>query len=169
MSKAYLQKRLNEIAIEIRQETLRENPRRFSITGTRAAAQPTRYLEIPRVITRARASVPPDADVWTPPSVCLLTVEELLQLPRIEGGARRPGVYFLFLESVLQYVGSSRNVRTRVCGHDLYRDIKFDKATYLAIPEPWHMAIEALYICTYCPPQNSTFSTNLEPPEAAIR
>lgn len=159
MSQEYVKKRIGQIELEIRRETIQIKPRRFSISGTKGPAQPTRYLEIPRVMTRAKAGITPDDDVWTPPEVSLLTVPALLLLPKIGGSARRPGVYFLFLDHALQYVGSSRNVRTRVCNHDLYRDIKFDEATYLAIPEPWHMAIEALYISAYCPPMNSTFST----------
>lgn len=101
--------------------------------------------------------MPLDADVWTPPAVQLLAREELEELPEIGRNAKRPGVYFLFRDDVLVYIGSSTDVRGRVGCHDLYRHVQFNKATFLAVPWPWHMAVEALYIRRYAPKWNSTF------------
>jgi hypothetical protein len=138
--------RLAQIRAEIRAERRAGIPRRRS-----------EKLRISRPIFRKRAV---DADAWEPPAVPLLSREEIRKLPDVFGsGARRPGVYFLWLRDEILYVGSSGNVRGRVGEHDTYQTVVFDLATYLAVPWPWHMAVEAVYIRALNPPKNSTFAS----------
>lgn len=97
------------------------------------------------------------ADAWAPPPISISPIPRILGFQRIDLGARRPGVYFLFLEDRMQYIGSSIDVRARVTAHQDEKRIRFDFATYLPTPSPWHLSIEALYIAHYQPPRNSTF------------
>jgi hypothetical protein len=96
-------------------------------------------------------------DAWNPPIVKLLTLPQIRALPRVDDRARRPGVYFLFIDEHVHYIGSSLNVRARATAHQEERRILFDKATYLATPWPWHLSIEAIYIRAYKPPFNRQF------------
>lgn len=96
------------------------------------------------------------ADAWTGPELPALSAADALALPAVTRSARRPGVYFLFFERELQYIGSSRNVRSRVTNHDCYKTAIFDAATYLAVAWPWHLALEAHFIHTLAPPLNSS-------------
>lgn len=155
MSRAYVAQRLSQIASEMASEIARGQQRK-KVAPRRQPPQPLRYKH-PRVILPITARVKKDADVWIPPELPLLTLDELLELSAIGGNARRPGVYFLFMREQLNYIGSSLNVRGRVCGHDLYREVEFNKATYLPIPWPWYLAVEALYIQRYRPGMNSTY------------
>lgn len=102
--------------------------------------------------------IPPDGDRWTPPVFDLLDLQAILSLPEIGGRACRPGVYFLFLDGALQYVGSSGNVRYRVLRHEADQVFTFDHARYLPVAWPWHLAVEGLYIQQYKPPQNTAFA-----------
>lgn len=97
------------------------------------------------------------ADAWAAPPMSISAVPGILKFRRIDLGACRPGVYFLFLEGQMQYIGSSIDVRARVTTHQEERRIRFDFATYLPTPSPWHLAIEALYIAYHRPPHNSMF------------
>jgi len=97
------------------------------------------------------------ADDWVPPEFHVLSLEKIRRFRRIDLGALRPGVYFLFTGSQLQYIGSSINVRIRVTAHLHGKRFPFDRATYLPVPSPWHLSVEAMYIQYYRPDQNSTF------------
>jgi excinuclease UvrABC nuclease subunit len=90
---------------------------------------------------------------------------ELLRLPRVGFNARRPGVYFLFRGTAndLVYIGSARNVRTRVSKHgwdqraiaEEDESRRFHNATYLPVDAPWYVAVELAYIDRYKPRLNS--------------
>lgn len=99
-----------------------------------------------------------DADHWPAPTIEILSIPQLLSLPEIGGNARRAGIYFLFAGELIQYIGSSRDVRTRVLGHDFQHEILFDKATYMPVQWPWQLAVEALYISHYKPHGNSNYA-----------
>jgi hypothetical protein len=102
--------------------------------------------------------LPLDADYWNAPAISILTIPELLALPEIGSNARRAGVYFLFAGHLIQYIGSSHNVRTRVLSHDFPHGILFDKATYMPVQWPWQLAVEAMYIKHYKPSDNSNYA-----------
>jgi hypothetical protein len=82
--------------------------------------------------------------------------------------ACEPGVYFLWLGGDLVYIGQSRSVGERVSHHRLNRDnsrdvttskvwgrpIEFDAQTWLAVPWPYQLAVEAAYIERLLPIEN---------------
>jgi hypothetical protein len=92
--------------------------------------------------------------IWVPPSVELLTAIQLADLAEVSHFACGAGVYFLWLEDSLVYIGSSANVNARVRNHELLGGIRFDRATFMRVEWPWQMAIELLYIDEYAPPKN---------------
>lgn len=117
-------------------------------------------LEKHRVLRPVRSLTRLDVDAWVSPYVEILDIDRLLSLPSIDGGARRPGIYFLFDGRELKYIGSSGNVRKRVDAHDKGGAFYFDRARYLPVAWPWHLAIEGLYIRHYKPPHNSQFAAS---------
>lgn len=88
---------------------------------------------------------------WTPPFIELLPLSDLRLLPRVIPTEPVSGVYFLWDSDRLVYIGQSKNVAKRVATHKVRPPAKFGMATYLSIPYPWQLAVEALYIETYLP------------------
>ena len=110
------------------------------------------------------------ADVWVGPAFQMLTLEELIRLAVVDYRAARPGVYFLFKGSrlsrhpvTLLYIGVSDDVKLRVAEHRSNRLIQFDTATFLAVPWPWHLAIEQLYIQKYETDHNRRYRLKTQP------
>jgi excisionase family DNA binding protein len=116
------------------------------------------------------ATVEPPTVMW--PAIELLPIGQLRLLPdpltRDDMYACEPGVYFLWLGGDLVYIGQSRSVGERVSHHRLNRDnsrdvttskvwgrpIEFDAQTWLAVPWPYQLAVEAAYIERLLPIEN---------------
>lgn len=90
----------------------------------------------------------------------ILSMEEIRKLEEICLDA---GVYFLFLEGVLQYIGMSRCVFIRIYKHDKEARISFDEARCLGVDnDDWRAILEQEHIAHYRPPFNKAF-TNRKP------
>lgn len=63
------------------------------------------------------------------------------------------GVYFLMLEGVLVYIGSSTSIKTRVLQHR-QNGRPFDRAYALGAPEGEHKKLELMFIRKMTPKQN---------------
>lgn len=94
---------------------------------------------------------------WTPPSVSLLSIAEIERLPTPTERLTASGIYFLWRGDDLIYIGSSENVHQRITGHINTGESEFTAATFLAVPSPWHLALEALYIRKFRPRLNKQF------------
>lgn len=89
---------------------------------------------------------------FKPPKITLLGLDVLRTLQPVTPQSMHSGVYFLWDEdSHLAYIGQSRNVAKRVERHKVEPPAPFQTATWLSIPDPWHLAIEQLYIAKYPP------------------
>jgi hypothetical protein len=87
----------------------------------------------------------------------LLSLSDLRRSHSIDDSARYvAGVYFLWDDRRLVYVGSSANVLARATEHFNARRIDFNYATFLAIEFPWYLSVEAAYIVAYLPSSNAT-------------
>lgn len=85
----------------------------------------------------------------------ILSLRELRQLPEVDRNDLFSGVYFLFdSRGRLVYVGQSSRVGMRVFGHNLPRNLRWHRATVLAVKWPLHLAYEAAYISEYKPVLN---------------
>ena len=93
---------------------------------------------------------------FVPRGFKMLSLPALRRAGKIDGAARRPGVYFLWDDDLLVYVGSSENVHFRVKAHFKKQAINFNFATYLAIDFPWYLSVEAAYIAAHLPRSNTT-------------
>ena len=91
------------------------------------------------------------AAVWCPPSVTILPLSTLRSLPQVCAAEQVSGVYFLWNRDRLVYIGQSKNVPKRVASHRVKPPTFFDWSTYMSVPSPWQLAIEALYIEAYLP------------------
>jgi hypothetical protein len=107
-----------------------------------------------RMVALARTGAEARSPDWAPPAVEVLPLASLYELPEVDDSARCSGVYFLFHDRQLVYVGCAVNVRERVREHVAAFSGMFTQARFLSIPAPWHMAIEALYIRAYRPKAN---------------
>jgi hypothetical protein len=71
------------------------------------------------------------------------------------GEVRGPGVYFLWLEEELQYVGRSTNVKKRIYQHRTRtKGIPHDKATAIECDKFTSLIVEAVHIEAYRPVRN---------------
>lgn len=166
MSREYVQQRLAQIESErgehpqVQRERKRKRELFAVVDGMRMEAKyapnEERLISEYRVIKRETGPYKIAADVWAPPTVPEMFHDDAYCLPEVTRSAQRAGVYFLWLEKRLQYIGSSMNVRRRVCLHDCYKETIFDRATFLAVPWPWHLSLEAYYIRQLKPRWNST-------------
>lgn len=88
------------------------------------------------------------------PSLVLLGKTELIELPVVSEYSRN-GVYFLWKQAELLYVGQSVNIWDRMYQHGRTPKLaSYDKATWLYVDWPWHLAFEAAYIKELKPPMN---------------
>lgn len=88
---------------------------------------------------------------WTPPSIEILPLSELRALPQVSPAEQASGVYFLWDGDRLVYIGQSKNIPRRVASHRVKPPAKHTWASYMSIPCPWQLAVEALYIEAYLP------------------
>lgn len=87
----------------------------------------------------------------------LKTLNELRQLPMARE-LNGSGVYFLWKDGALHYIGRSKNVRNRVRYHRTPKmGIAHDLATALACDKFVSLLIEAIHIEHYRPPGNEVF------------
>lgn len=88
------------------------------------------------------------------PSVDLLSLDEVRDLPEVTRFSGN-GVYFLWKEGALIYVGQSNSVANRVRMHRQNHKVRdYDLATWLSVDWPWHLSMEALYIAKLSPRMN---------------
>lgn len=85
------------------------------------------------------------------PTKYQLLPKEVLYEARRPEIRRHSGVYFLWRARELIYVGSSKNVHTRMQSHS----VTFDHCSFLLINFPWYLSVEAAYIVGYRPVENS--------------
>lgn len=88
---------------------------------------------------------------WQPPPIQLLPLEALRALPAVDLASKFSGVYFLWNEDKLVYVGQAGNIAKRIGYHLSSPPTPWRRATCLQIPHPWQLAIEQLYISAYLP------------------
>lgn len=85
----------------------------------------------------------------------ILPIEQLRMLP--ECGRRDAGIYFLWRDDELLYIGRAKNIHNRLLRHPK-GVIPFKRHTFLSIDyeaDGWrHGPIEAAYIAHYSPPFN---------------
>ena len=94
---------------------------------------------------------------YVPAGHRLLSISALRKCRPVDQRALRAnGVYFLWEDRRLLYVGSSADVLPRVMDHLKAGRIGFDYATFLAVEFPWYLSIEAAYIAAYLPASNRT-------------
>lgn len=87
-----------------------------------------------------------NSTIIRPPTLAVLTLEQVKALRRVDGRARYAGVYFLWQGDRLVYIGQSRDIYKRICKHRQSRKAVFDYATSVMVDYPWHLALERLYI-----------------------
>ena len=97
--------------------------------------------------------VPP---YWTPPDIDILSLENLRALTPVHDAVPICGVYFLWRDEKLIYVGSSNHIHSRIREH-LKKPVPHTHATYMAVPSPWHLAVEAIYIMAHQPELNTAW------------
>ena len=73
---------------------------------------------------------------------------------------RNSGIYFLFNEDSLIYIGQAKNVHTRVEQHYAERSKEFTLFSWLLVPENDLNEVEASYIAAYAPPLNRSVPPN---------
>jgi len=95
---------------------------------------------------------------FVPPGARLLSLAALRRCRKVGATANAAGVYFLWDEDRLIYVGSSGRIDWRVRYHARSRRMPFTDATYLAIEFPWYLSAEAAYIVAYLPVYNRDFT-----------
>lgn len=82
------------------------------------------------------------------------------------------GVYFLFRECRIAYIGKSTNVRSRVREH-MRTSKKYDSWSFIAHPVEQLGHLEAFYIHTHNPVDNGNYQNGDKvahlPPEQALR
>lgn len=88
------------------------------------------------------------------PGFRVLSLPALRRAKVVNKAAQRTGVYFLWDEDRLMYIGSSETIWWRIKWHVKKSPGSFNYATYLAIDFPWYLSIEAAYIRAYLPPWN---------------
>ena len=67
-----------------------------------------------------------------------------------------PGVYFLFKNNDLVYVGQSTHVPTRIASHVREGRLEFDKVSFIRVPPERLLEVEAYYIDLLWPEENQT-------------
>jgi len=67
-----------------------------------------------------------------------------------------PGVYFLFKDDTLVYVGQSTHVPTRIAAHVREGRLEFDKVSFIRVPPERLLEVEAYYIDLLWPEENQT-------------
>ena len=67
-----------------------------------------------------------------------------------------PGVYFLFKNNNLVYVGQSTHVPTRIASHVREGRLKFDRVSFIRVPPERLLEVEAYYIDLLWPEENQT-------------
>ena len=67
-----------------------------------------------------------------------------------------PGVYFLFKNNNLVYVGQSTHVPTRIASHVREGRLEFDKVSFIRVPPERLLEVEAYYIDLLWPEENQT-------------
>ena len=92
---------------------------------------------------------------FVPAGARLLSLAALRRSRAVDELAARSGVYFLWNDRDLVYIGSSEQIRLRVKNHLRKGRIQFNYATFLAIDFPWYLSVEAAYIVAYMPVSNS--------------
>ena len=84
-----------------------------------------------------------------------------MSIPDTRYQASLTGIYFLFRDNVLQYIGQSQNVMQRVGQH--LRNKQFDTFTYIECNIAELNDMEIRYIRQYNPPLNHAYARNLMP------
>lgn len=86
----------------------------------------------------------------------LHAMEKLLQLRATCGSPpHRAGVYFLFLDDELVYVGQSASLSTRLGAHGSYRGtISHNSIAWIAVPDFFMTDVEQYYYDTFRPSLN---------------
>jgi hypothetical protein len=98
---------------------------------------------------------------YVPAGHRLLSLKMLRRSRSIDERAKNvAGVYFLWDDDRLAYVGSSVNVLARAMEHRKGHKINFNYATFLAVAFPWYLSVEAAYIVAYVPGANIAHSPN---------
>lgn len=90
-----------------------------------------------------------DSIIVRPPTLAILSLDQLRALPQLDLRAQYPGVYFLWAEQTLIYIGQSYNIGRRVWGHAVRKRFRYDYATGVSVEHPWQLSLERLYIDTY--------------------
>lgn len=85
----------------------------------------------------------------------VLPLDQLRALDLVGKETRWSGVYFLWRNSRLMYVGESKNIYARIREHK-WEGKRFTHATYLYFQRQSKMEIEARYVMHYRPPLNRT-------------
>jgi hypothetical protein len=85
-------------------------------------------------------------DIYSKP----LSLRAIRQLPE----TATSGVYFLFNGTILNYIGQSSNVFTRVEIHRKAKSIAFDSWRFIPVPISDLDYVEAAYIRAHSPPHN---------------
>ena len=67
-----------------------------------------------------------------------------------------PGVYFLFCEGELVYVGQSRHVPDRIADHVREKRLSFDSVSFIPVPVEKLLETESYYIDLLWPTENRT-------------
>lgn len=132
-------------------------------TGTSNRESAERKLAEHIVARKYKSGVHPESIGTDFPEINIWPIEALQQLTDGEE-VKGPGVYFLWLGATLVYIGQSSDVRCRIEQHCINRTgvlgrvwgrvINFDRSTGIAVPWPYQLAVEAVYLRAYHTPEN---------------
>lgn len=101
-----------------------------------------------RVASRGRGAVVPAGDKGS-----IFLPKSRDEIEKTRRSAPRCGVYFLFFEDELQYVGQSVNILARIGTH-AQNGVAFDSWSFVPIAKEKLMEIERNYIMAFDPPLN---------------
>lgn len=89
-----------------------------------------------------------------PPMPAILPIESLRQLPRDIPTRQGGGIYFLWLQDELHYIGQTKWFGERIGTHEYQGRIPFDRCTFIVCGEFHRLNLETAYIRAYEPPYN---------------
>ena len=93
---------------------------------------------------------------FTEAEVTLSGLQKFAMSPESVIDLKIPGVYFLFKDNDLVYVGQSTHVPTRIASHVREGRLEFDKVSFIRVPPERLLEIEAYYIDLLWPEENQT-------------
>lgn len=86
----------------------------------------------------------------------LLKIKKMAVSTDIVVNLKIPGVYFLFQDETLVYVGQSTHVPTRIESHVREGRLKFNRVAFIKVPPENLLEVEAYYIDLLWPEENRT-------------